>query len=313
MKKDDSMPTHHGVEASGEARSYPNPTMRLLCERASCRNFARREIPDDVLQQVLVAGVHAPTGGNLQPYSIIQVQDAAARRRLAELGHQAFIGQAPVALLFCIDWHRTRRWAQLEVAPYTACDSFRHFWIAMQDTTIAAQNICTAADAMGLGSVYIGTVMEFFRELKSMFDLPAGVVPVVLLALGYPNARLVPRRKLGIDTVVHRERYREPSDEDLVQAFEQKYPGHRVEPTPERLEMIANVCREAHGAAFAARCLERIRENGTIRPAQRYFGLHYRADGMPADNLEFLEIMEEFGFGWFKRFEPPVPPPGEEV
>jgi len=300
-----TLPSHHGIEQPVSiGRSYPNETLRLLIERASCRNFAERDIPAETLQLILEAGTCAATGGNLQPYSIILIQEPAARHRLAELSHQAFVAQAPALLLFCIDWRRLGRWAALEAAPFTAADSFQHFWISFQDTIICAQNICTAADAFGLGSVYVGSVLCFFRELREMFALPDQVQPVVLLCLGYPQAQSTPRRKLGVETVVHRERYRDPADADLLRAFEEKYPGRRVEITPDRLAAIRDVCRAVHGEAFAERCARTIEANGCIRAVQHYFGLHYRADVMPEDNEDLVAQTEEFGFRWFRKFEP---------
>jgi len=299
----DDMPSHHGVKVSPDDRQYPNETMKLLIERASCRNFADTKIPPDVLHLVLEAGVHAATGGNLQPYSIIKIENDETKRTLAEKCGQAFIGKAPVLLLFCIDLHRLERWATLRVAPFTATSSFRHFWISFQDTMICAQNICTAADAMGLGSVYIGTVMEFIADVRDMFQLPQGVFPVVLLCLGYPKTRPQPRKKLGVDVVVHAERYHDMEDQELVDAFEEKYPGQKVWITPERLEMISQVCQEVHGQEFATRCIDHIQKSGYINPVQRYYGLHYRANRMPKGNDDFLKLMEEFGFHWFKKYQ----------
>jgi FMN reductase [NAD(P)H] len=277
--------------------------MQLLLERGSCRTFEDRDIPADVLQTVLEAGVHAATGGNLQPYSIIQIQDLATRQALAEKCGQGFIARAPTSLMFCLDWYRLEQWARLQVAPCTASSSFRHFWISFQDTVICAQNICTAADAMGLGSVYIGTVLEFFDEIKEMLGLPQKVFPVVLLCLGYPKDRPVPRRKLGVDVIVHSERYRILEDPELLDAFERKYPGYKIEVTPERIEQIAEVCRQVHGEAFAQACVDQIRGSGYINAVQRYFGLHYRANEMPLGNSEYLETMERFGFHWFREFQ----------
>lgn len=299
----DDMPSHHGVKVSPDDRQYPNETMKLLIERASCRNFADTKIPPDVLHFILEAGIHAATGGNLQPYSIIKIENDETKRTLAEKCGQAFIGKAPVLLLFCIDLHRLERWATLQVAPFTATSSFRHFWISFQDTMICAQNICTAADAMGLGSVYIGTVMEFIADVRDMFQLPQGVFPVVLLCLGYPKTRPQPRKKLGVDVVVHAERYHDMEDQELVDAFEEKYPGQKVWITPERLEMISQVCQEVHGQEFATRCIDHIQKSGYINPVQRYYGLHYRANRMPKGNDDFLKLMEEFGFHWFKKYQ----------
>jgi nitroreductase len=285
-----------------DRRDEMNETVRLLIERASCRNFVDKAIPPDVLQLILEAGIHAPTGGNLQPYSIIKVEDGETRRNLAERCGQAFIGRAPVLLLFCIDFRRLQRWASLEIAPFTATSSFQHFWISFQDTIVCAQNICTAADALGLGSVYIGTVLEFFDDAREMFQLPEGVFPVVLLCLGYPKTRPSLQNRLGVEVVVHAERYHEMADQELLEAFNEKYGGYTVEITEERLETIADVCRKVHGEEFASRCIARIRENGYISPVQRYFGLHYRADLKPEGNAAYLQLMEVFGFGWFKEY-----------
>ena len=283
---------------------YPNETIKLLFERSSCRDFSDKEIPSDVLQFVLEAGVHAPTAGNLQPYSVIKIEDNETKHKLAEMCGQSFIGKAPILLLFCIDLHRNERWASLEVAPFTATSSFRHFWVSFQDTVICAQNICTAADSMGLGSVYIGTIIDVPADIQAMFKLPKGVFPVVLLCLGYPATRPKPRKKLGVDVVVHSERYREMEDQELIDAYNEKYHGDRLGITEERLETILKVCREVQGETFAKKCADRIKANGYINQAQHYFGLHYRADLMPDGNDEYLKLMEEFGFNWFKKYYP---------
>lgn len=298
------MPSHHGGEEHPDSK-YPNQTLKLLIERASCRTFSDKKIPSDVLQLIFEAGIRTPSGGNLQPFSIIKIEKDDTRQKLAELcEHQNFIAQAPVNLLFCIDWYRIKRWAQLEIAPFTATSSFRHFWISFQDTIIAAQNICTAADSLGLGSVYIGTVLECFQELRDMFHLPKRVFPVVLLSLGYPKTRSAPRKKLPPEAIVHDEEYHLLEDQELLDTFNRKYPDIRVEPTEERLETISRVCRDVHGEKFARECIEKINKNGYISPVQRYFGLHYRADSMPEGNDTYLQLMERFGFNWFKKYIP---------
>jgi nitroreductase len=303
MKSDKKEKSHHGV-ADDARHEYSNETIRLLHERASVRSFEDKPIPPDILKQILRSGIHAATGGNLQPYSIIKITEQPPKKKLAELCEQGFIGEAPVDLLFCIDWRRLERWAALEVAPCTATSSFRHFWISFQDVIITAQNICTAADALGLGSVYIGTVLECFRELRDMFQLPKGVFPVVLLCLGYPKHYPSPRKKLDIDAIVHDEKYCDLDDQSLLDAYNKKYPT-TYEITPERMERVERTCKTVHGEEFATRCLEKINKSGFITPVQNYFGLHYCADEMPVGNDEYLKIMEEFGFDWFKEYQPP--------
>jgi len=300
-------PGHRDGEEKPE--TLENETIRLLHQRASVRAFEDRPIPDDVLEQVLTAGIHAPTGGNLQPYSIVKITEPATNRHLAVRCGQEFIGTAPVNLLFCLDYHRLGRWAEIERAPYTATSSFRHFWIGFQDVIIAAQNICTAADALGLGSVYIGTVVEFIPELRQMFDLPSGVLPVVLLCLGWPKHRPAPRPKLPVEVCVHDGHYRRMSDAEIDAAFDAKFPTKdrpqfQMELTPERRTQIEKTARRACGVEFARRCMEHVDRFGWVPMPHRYFGLHYRADEMPADNERFLSEIAEAGFSWFEGWTP---------
>ncbi len=70
------------------------------------------------------------------------------------------------------------------------------------------------------------------------------------------------------------------------------------------MKSIQQVCEKVRSTEFADKCLARIEGNGYINAAQRYFGLHYVADTMPEGNEEYVKTTEDFGFSWFKPFEP---------
>jgi FMN reductase [NAD(P)H] len=108
--------------------------------------------------------------------------------------------------------------------------------------------------------------------------------------------------------VVHPEYYHELDDQQLLAAYDKKYKNVRLTVTQERLKTILDVCRAVHGEEYAEKCAERIRTKGFVNRAQHYFGLHYRADLMPKGNDQYLKIMEESGFNWFKEYSPTVPP-----
>ena len=298
------MPSHHGITDTPNEHTYSNQTIETLIERASCRSYTDDAIPPETLELVLEAGVRAATGGNLQPTSIIQIENQETKDWLAEECGQSFIGEAPVLLTFCIDWWRGKRWAELEVAPFSATSSFRHFWISFQDTIICAQSICTAADALGLGSCYIGTIIDMVPALCERLELPESVFPVVLLTLGVPKRPPKVRLKLDPAVLVHKERYQKLDDKALLAAYESKYPGYRVELSEERLAQVQEVCRQVHGSEFAEQCVQKMRENGYISAVQRYFGLHYRANLMPQGNDEYLALMRKRGFEWFEPWAP---------
>ncbi|MCK4718129.1 MAG: nitroreductase family protein [Thermoplasmata archaeon] len=289
-----------------ESSTVHNETLDLLYRRASLRSFEDRDIPADIMARILEAGTHAPSGGNIQPFSIIKISNKRNIEKFVDLGHQEFIKDAPVSLLFCIDWHRSRQWCDMEVAPFTANQAFRHFWISFQDTIIAAQSICVAAESLGLGSAYIGTVTESYDRIKEMFELPDGVFPIVLLCLGYPASSPKRQNKFGSEVIVHEEKYKRMDDERLAKAIKEKYPGRElpVQPNDRRLETLLSVCEEVGGEDLKKACEEKISKTGHITMAQYCFGLHYRADKVPKRNEEFLEYFEEYGFAWFKKYVP---------
>jgi nitroreductase len=285
---------------------HPNETIRLLQDRATIRTFEDRKIEPKVLDAIFEAGTHAPTGG-MQPYSVVKIEDPATKQRIFEFdgAGQRQILNAPVDLVFCVDMRRNKRWAGIEVAPFTATSSFEEWWIAFQDTCIFMHTVCVAAEAMGLGTVYIGTVYWYFDKLRDLLDIPEGVFPVVLLCMGYPKGdRPSPRKKLGTRVVVHDEKYGDLPDWELIEAMDAKH-GDELRVTEERLAGIRKVATAVHGEAFAENVLAKIRENGYISMVQYLYGLAYVADDGVRNNERYLQLLKDAGFDWFEPYEFP--------
>ena len=283
---------------------HVNETIRLLQNRASIRTFADRKIESEVLDAIFEAGVHAPTGG-MQPYSVIKVEDPETKQTIFEFDGvgQKQILSAAVDLVFCVDMRRNKRWAEIEVAPFTATSSFEEWWIAFQDTCIFMQTVTTAAEAMGLGTVYIGTVYWYFDKLRELLEIPEGVFPVVLLCMGYPSGEKPnPRKKLPTRVVVHNEKYSDLPDWELIESLDAKH-GDQLKISDERLEGIRKVSTAVHGAEFAEKVLSKIRENGYISMVQYLYGLAYVADEGVRNNERYLGLLKDAGFDWFERFE----------
>ena len=272
--------------------------MTCLNERASVRSFLDQDIPEKVMNELYDAACHGATGGNLQPYSIIEVRSAQKKQELMDTKRmQPIVEQAPISLLFCVDWHRSERWANLNHAPFSARDGFRHFWIAFQDTIIAAQNICTAAEAKGIGSVYLGTVESCFDELRDIFKLPEGVFPIVLLSLGYPKKYPAVASKLMPETIVSKEVYHELSDEELNRVMDEKYSDRPRTPlSDQNVEQLYEVTKEIDGEEAADEAVAYAKKLGYIHMAQRYFALHYPANWSNTGTKEFMESLQKGGY-----------------
>ena len=259
----------------------------LMQARQSVRNYKDEPIPDDILYEVLAAGVNSATGGNLQPYSILVEKNRLKNQHLAQLcGGQSFIGQAPVNLIFLLDWHKLAMYSRKNNAPFVCNKSFRHFTIAMDDVTCAAQSIETAAWLYGIGSCYVGTILECIPAIAELYNLPMLTAPVLLLSLGYPKTMAVPRKKLDQDMVVFRGAYPALSLEKISEAYDRKYAGMRfsLPSDPHKRRALLEEFRAALRTTYnEAKCEEIVRaadKAGSIAEIQRRFGLHYHAAEM---------------------------------
>lgn len=270
--------------------------------RASCRVFANDPIPEETLREILEVGIRAASGGNLQPYSIIVVKDPEKNKQLAELcSGQRFMGEAPVNLIFLLDWHKVGRWAKLQNAPFTANRSYMHYLIGIEDLMCAAQSIETAAWQLGIGSVYIGTVNGLGRELAKIYNLPKYTYPVVILTMGYPKNELNLRERLPYEMTVFEERYPDFTDAEIQQGFETKYgTKERALPKGQNEEHVARgmaLLKSSFEASFEPNEVEALmqeaKEKGTLRYLQYVFGLHYPAGMMLEHGKEIMKMMQE--------------------
>lgn len=198
----------------------------LMMKRRSVRFFEDRTIPEPVIEKLVDVANHAPSGGNIQPLSIILVRSPEGRKKLSELaGGQPWVRNAPLSMIFCIDFYRIKKWAEMSQVDFRGEEALNHFLIAYADMMAAAQNVVILAQALGLGTVYVGAIQHEIDETRRYFEIPDYVLPMMVLCLGYP--RSIPRTipKLKKEVLVHQERYRKLGEEEIRKAFDEKYGG----------------------------------------------------------------------------------------
>lgn len=172
-----------------------NEIIRQLHERKSVRAFEERPVAPEIKHAILEAAMAAPTAGNQQMYTIIDVTDPGLKRRLSvTCDNQPFIASAPVVLVFCADF---QKWydAFAEGGCSPRKPGAGDLMLAVTDTAIAAQNAVTAAHSFGLGSCYIGDIMENCELHRELFALPDWVFPAAMLVLGWPTQQQLERQK----------------------------------------------------------------------------------------------------------------------
>ena len=139
------------------------------------------------MEEILEAASRASTVGNMQLYSIIVTTSRELLEQLAPLHfNQPAATTAPVLLTFCADIHRFSRWCELRGAE-PGYDNFCWFMNGVTDALLASQNACLEAEAHGLGICYLGTTLYNAGEIARILRLPKGVLPVMTVAMGYPE------------------------------------------------------------------------------------------------------------------------------
>lgn len=246
-----------------------NEVLRELMERKSVRSFTEQEIGAQEKQVILEAAVMAPTAGCQQRYTILDITDPKLKTQLSETcDHQPFIAKAPMVLVFCAD---CQKWydAYLETQCRPRHPGAGDLFLAVVDTAIAAQNAVTAAYSLGIGSCYIGDILENCELHRQMLGLPDHVIPAVMVVFGYPTEQQKNREKperAPMNRIVYANKY-----PDMDEAMRKELFGNSVG-NKEYTEWMKAFCDRKYNSDFSremTRSVERYLENFTGAEYQR--------------------------------------------
>jgi nitroreductase len=193
-----------------------------LQNRRTIRKYLPDPVDNNIINEILSDGCRASTTGNMQVYSIIVTKDTEKKKELLPLHfNQKMITEAPVVLTFCADFNRFNKWCRINKAE-PGYDNFLSFITAAIDALLVAQTVCISAEARGLGICYLGTTTYMAHKIIDVLNLPAGVVPVTTITLGWPAEIPEQVDRLALEAVVHDEVYNDYSEEDINSYYREK-------------------------------------------------------------------------------------------
>ncbi|MDE6693630.1 MAG: nitroreductase family protein [Muribaculaceae bacterium] len=196
--------------------------MSYFNKRRTIRRYSSREVSQELLKNLLEQAAHAPTTGNMQLYSVIVTRDQEMKKLLApaHFGQPQVTG-CSVLLTFCADFNRFVKWCEQRNA-VPGYDNLQSLITAVLDTVIFAQQFNTVAELNGLGCCYLGTTTYNAPDIAKVLSLPERVVPVVTLAVGYPDGEGREDGRLPVDAVIHNEKYHDYTPEDIDRLYAEK-------------------------------------------------------------------------------------------
>jgi len=244
--------------------------MELLNNHVSVRSFKNKPVDSEVLRSIIYSGTRASTTGNMQLYSVIVNTKPEKKAQLVPLHfNQNVAKEAPVLLTFVADFYRFTKWCDINKAK-PGYSNFLSFITASIDALLLAQNVCIAAENLGLGICYLGTTTYNASEIIKVLKLPKLTFPITTVALGYPNETPELTDRIPLDGVFHDEQYCDYSDFQINKLYEFK----------ENLETSK----------------EFVKENKKQSLAQVFTDVRYKESDNEFFSIKMLDTLKEQGF-----------------
>lgn len=238
--------------------------------RRTVRRYSDKPVDAAMLDRLLMAASHAPTTGNMQLYSVVVSRSPEIKKALAPAHFcQPSVEGCSVVLTFCADFNRFVKWCEASDA-CPGYDNFQSFMTAVLDTMIFAQQFCTLAEINGLGCCYLGTTTYNAPEIAEVLHLPARVVPVTTLTVGWPEGETFVSDRLPLDALRHEEVYSDPTHDQVRGFYAPK------EALPDSARFIA--------------------ENGKQTLAQVFTDVRYTREANEKFSEIYLDFIEKSGF-----------------
>lgn len=210
-----------------------NETIQLLKNHCSVRDFdTEKELSEAQIQVIIEAALAGPNWINGQQVSVIEVRDSERKTELAKAaGNQRWIEEAPVFLVFCMDFYRAKLAAEKNGTEFNIVEDLEAIIIGSTDVGIALGSAVIAAESMGLGIVPIGGLRRNPQTFVDLLNLPEYVFPISGLVVGYPKSVPGQKPRLPIRATLHKEQYDAKIQKEIIDQYDQTISSYMSERT----------------------------------------------------------------------------------
>jgi len=167
--------------------SQMNEMVQRQLEHRTIREFKDMGIPKDIFDTLMEVARRTATSNGMQSYSIIRVTEPSIKKKVAAVCNQEYVGRAPELLVFIVDQFRNDRIAKEKGAETENAADMDRFFQGFTDACLAVQNVVNAAEAMDLGVVFLGSILNDSAKVCEILRLPRLTFPVLGLGIGYSN------------------------------------------------------------------------------------------------------------------------------
>jgi nitroreductase len=182
-RTDATGPENEPVSEEPQPKVLPD-ALSVIHSRKSVRHYTGKAVRKGQLDTLLRAGMAAPTARDKRPWEYIVVRDQQLLHQLSEdIPYGKMLDKAGAAICVCADMN-------------VALGGFdKTYWI--MDCSAATENILLAAEAIGLGAVWVAVSPQPVRvaNVRETLELPPHVMPLNLISIGWPKGIEQPKNK----------------------------------------------------------------------------------------------------------------------
>lgn len=200
-----------------------NNVLETIKSHRSIREYLDKDIPDEIIDEIVKAAQAMPNSINGQQTSVIVIRDKEKKEKLAELvGNQEYVAKAPVFLIFVMDFYRTYLAGEKTGFKQVIHEDIEGIEAGSVDVGIALGASIIASESFGLGIVPIGGIRKNPDEVIDLLGLPKYTFPMVGLVVGYPADESHKKPRVPFDSFRHREIYDKESVEESIDTYDEQ-------------------------------------------------------------------------------------------
>jgi hypothetical protein len=192
--------------------SMGNLMLERQLNHRTIREFKDGRIPEELFNKLIEVARRTPTSNGMQASSIIRVTDNQKRKEIADVCKQEYVARAPELLILIADQYRNYRIADEKGGYEPSARDMDRFFQGFTDACLTAQNIVNAAEALDLGVVYLGSILNDAERIIEILELPELTMPVLGLGIGYPNQNPQLKPRMSMDLRLFENTYKKFDD-----------------------------------------------------------------------------------------------------
>ena len=204
-----------------------NETIKTQLNHRSIRAFQEQELTKEEVELLVDVARHTATSKFMQVYSIISITDPTLKAAFVAISKQPYVEKNGHLFLFVVDYHRNVQLTKAQDRPAKLQGTADYFIAGLTDATIAAQNMVVAAESLGMGTVFLGSLHNDAQQIIDLLGLPEYTFPAVGLAVGWPDQEPQLKPRLPKE-IIHMENHYQVLENPLkdIEAYDEEITGY---------------------------------------------------------------------------------------